>query len=157
MDRNACITEERLILYHYGELDRDESGHIAQHVLLCPACQDRLEELADTLAMVPSEVPDSHEVHRAVRGVLAAVTPGRRSLARRLVPAYVAAAVVAIALPTAVYSPQLNKAPEQAAVPAPVVLAQADWDVLENMDVIFDLDVIQDIDDNNLDELAIND
>jgi len=61
---------------------------------------------------------------------------------RRLVPVYIGAAAMAAGIMFAVIVPNIINRPSQETQ----IVAQADWEVLENYDVVKDLDVIEAMD-----------
>ena len=151
--RTSCDFSEKLILYHYGELSREQASEVAAHVISCASCRKELEDISFTLSNIPgAKNPTSGESYSAARGVMRRLFR-RPSALRRLVPVYITAGVALIAVLMAVYLPALNtRQPQQAqVVKAP---SQADWEVLNNFDVIDDLDVIHQIDQSGLDELG---
>ena len=44
------LTEEQLVLYHYGDADRGEAGSIEEHLHACASCQADLDGIRRTLA-----------------------------------------------------------------------------------------------------------
>ncbi len=152
-DRTSCDFSEKLILYHYGELSREQTSEVAAHVLSCASCRKELDDISFTLSNIPGpQNPTSGESYSAARGVMRRLFR-RPSAFRRLIPVYITAAVALVAVLMAVYLPGLNtRQPQQAQVVK--TPAQADWEVLNNFDVIDDLDVIHQIDQSGLDELG---
>lgn len=143
--------EELLILYHYGELEPSVSEDVADHLKHCPACENELVEISRLIAAVPGYTPTQLETARAVKGVMdsiSAVKAGR--WLGKLLPAYIAAAAAVAAIVLSVTVPKLiDRAPQENQV-----LAQGDWEVLENYDVIKDYEVIEQMDNiDNLDQL----
>ncbi len=140
--------EERIILSYYGEIGPDESKALETHLLSCPACRAYREGLARTLEAVPAYVPRPYETRQAVEGVLAGITPsaviGGRM--RRLIPAFVATGLLAAGVLLTVYNPFsfVQKPPVDQ-----VLMAKADWDAIEHIDVINDLDVVEAMDNDD--------
>ena len=142
---------ELLVLFHYGELGPSESERIAAHLKSCPVCAKELGEISGILTAVPEYTPTQFETARAVKGVMdsiSAVNVGR--WASRLLPAYIAAAATVAAIALSVTVPKfIDRAPQENQV-----LAQSDWEVLENYDVIKDYEVIEQMDNiDNLEQL----
>lgn len=151
---NRCGYGEKLVLYHFGELGKAEAADVATHVLSCAACRSELDELRMISApdALQARTPSQAEVNRAVQGVMEGIAPAwRPSLGRRLIPAYIAAAAAVLAVFLTIYMPNIGgNAPQD----TQVAMAQADWEVLENLDVIGDIDVIVQMDNTGLDELG---
>lgn len=149
MDReNSCSRfEEMLALYHYGELDPADTRALEAHLVGCPGCRAVRDELALTLGAAPAFRVGRAECARAAERVMARIGRARpASAARRLIPAFVAAAalVVAVAFTLHWRSEVMNHNHDQQ--PAQVVLAQGDFEMLDNFDVLGDLEVIEQID-----------
>jgi len=141
---------ELLVLYHYGELGTSESERVAAHLKSCPACAKELGEISGILAAAVY-TPTHWETARAVKGVMdniSAVKVGR--WASKLLPAYIAAAATVAAIALSVSVPKfIDRAPQENQI-----LAQSDWEVLENYDVIKDYEVIEQMDNiDNLEQL----
>ena len=153
-DRSSCDFSEKLILYHYGELSREQASEVAAHVISCASCRRELDDISFTLSSVPGpKNPTSGESYAAAKGVMRRLFR-KPSAFRKFVPVYITAAAAIAAVLIALYLPGFNttKQPMQAqAVKAP---APVDWEVLNNIDVIDDLDVIHQIDQSGLDELG---
>ncbi len=152
-DRSSCDFSEKLVLYHYGELSREQASEVAAHVLSCASCRHELDDISYTLSSVPGpKNPTSGESHAAARGVMRRLFR-KPSAFRKFVPVYITAAAAIAAVLIALYLPGFEtKQPVQAQTakaPAPV-----DWEVLNNIDVIDDLNVIHQIDQSGLDELG---
>jgi len=145
---------EQIILRHYGELDDAESARLESHIAACPSCRAYRDELARTLSAVSAYVPGPYETRRAHAGVmarLAAPAPAVRPWVRRLAPALVLAGFFAVAVGLTVYNPF---APVQKPPVDQVLMAKADWDSIEHIDVINDLDVVEAMDNiGDMDEL----
>ena len=154
MDDRACSNfSERLVLYHYGELSREQASEVAVHVLSCDSCRKELEGLTHILSNVPGpEKLNSGEVYAATQGVMRKLFRHRPAGIRKLLPIYLTAFAVIAAIFIATYLPDMGNQPQPQKVQ--VATTQGDWGVLENMDVIGDLDVIQQIDRNGLDEIG---
>jgi len=154
MDDRACSNfSERLVLYHYGELSREQASEVAVHVLSCDSCRKELEGLTHMLSNVPGpEKLNSGEVYAATQGVMRKLFRHRPAGIRKLLPIYLTAFAVIAAIFIATYLPDMGNQPQPQNVQ--VATTQGDWGVLENMDVIGDLDVIQQIDRNGLDEIG---
>ena len=143
--------EELLVLYHYGELGPQETADVAAHLKSCPACAGELGEISGLLAAVPEYIPTQFETARAVKGVMDRISVGNVTRwTGRLLPAYIAAAATVAAIVLSVSVPRLiDRAPQENQV-----LAQSDWEVLENYDVIKDYEVIEQMDNiDNLEQL----
>jgi anti-sigma factor RsiW len=143
--------EELLVLYHYGELGPSESEHVAAHLNTCPACVKYLAEISRLIAAVPEYAPTQWETARAVKGVMDSISVVKVSRwFGKLLPAYIAAAAAVAAIVLSVTVPKLiDRAPQENHI-----LAQSDWEVLENYDVIKDYEVIEQIDNiDNLEQL----
>jgi Putative zinc-finger len=155
MDDRACSNfSERLVLYHYGELSKDEASEVAVHVLSCDSCRKELEGLTRMLSNVPGpEKLNSGEVYAASQGVMRRLFRHRPYGIRKLLPLYLTAAAVIAAIFLATYLPDMGNQ-RQLQDMQQVATTQGDWGVLDNMDVIGDLDVIQQIDRNGLDEIG---
>jgi anti-sigma factor RsiW len=154
MDNRACRDyEEKLVLYHFGELGKAEAAEVAAHVLSCASCRSELDLLRDISApgMLPARTPSHAEVQRAVQGVMEGISPARRRLGRRLIPAYIAVAAAVLAIFLTMYMPNIGGNTPQ---DTQMAMAQPDWEVLENLDVIGDIDVIVQMDNTGLDELG---
>ncbi|MGA2192462.1 MAG: hypothetical protein ABSG42_03685 [Nitrospirota bacterium] len=151
MDKDTCGYRNRLVLYHYGELERDEAATVAAHVLACQECRLELQAIA-ALRMVTPQAPDQGQVRRAVDAVLSKIAPRKRSFPGRLIPAYIAAGAAAATLVLTLVIPHFSG--HRQTLDNQVVLAQADWEVLDNMDVIQDLDVIEEMENSGLDQLG---
>jgi hypothetical protein len=68
------LTEEQLVLYHYGDADRGEAGAIEKHLHSCAACQADLDAVRRTLSAVDAlPVPARGEAYGA--GVWARIQP----------------------------------------------------------------------------------
>jgi hypothetical protein len=53
------LTEEQLVLYHYGDAERDDAGRIEEHLHACAACQADLDGIRRALTAVDAlYVPD---------------------------------------------------------------------------------------------------
>ena len=154
-DRTCSGFSERLVLYHYGELSREEASEVAVHVLSCDSCREELEGLTHMLSSVPGpERLNSGEVYAATQGVMRRLFRHRPSTIRKLLPLYLTAAAVIAAIFFATYFPDMGNQRQLQDVQVATATTQGDWGVLENMDVIGDLDVIQQIDRNGLDEIG---
>lgn len=143
--------EELLVLYHYGELEPPVSEDVAAHLKSCPSCAKELGEISRLIAAVPGYTPTQWETSRAVKGVMERISVVKASRwFGKLIPAYVAAAAVVAAIVLSVAVPKfIERAPQENQV-----LAQGDWEVLENYDVIKDYEVIEQMDNiDNLDQL----
>jgi anti-sigma factor RsiW len=139
--------EEMLALYHYGELDPVKTSELERHLAECPACRAVRDELALTLGAAPAyhiDRADSLRVARMVKARIARTRPV--STARRLVPTFVAAAAIVVAVAFTLHwrSEILNTHHDQQ--PQQVILAQGDYEMLDNFDVLGDLDVIEQMD-----------
>lgn len=143
--------EELLVLYHYGELGPSESEHVAAHLNSCPACVKELAEISRLIAAVPEHAPTQWETARAVKGVMDSISEVRAGRwVGKLLPAYIAAAAAVAAIILSVTIPRFIDRESQ----ENQILAQSDWEVLENYDVIKDYDVIEQMDNiDNLDQL----
>lgn len=152
MDNRSCSGySEKLVLYHFGELDKAEAAEVAAHVLSCATCREELREISVLDGFSPVK-PRQGEVNRAVEGVMKGISPVRIGLARRLIPAYIAVAAAVLAVFLTIYMPNMGgKVPQEQ---QQVAMAQADWEVLENLDVIGDIDVIVQMDKEGLDEIG---
>lgn len=154
-DRTCSDYSERLVLYHYGELSREETAEVDIHVLSCDSCREELEGLTHMLSNVPGpERLNSGEVYAAAQGVMRKLFRHRPSAIRKLLPLYLTAAAVIAAMFIATYLPDMGSRPHPRDIQVATATTQGDWGVLENMDVIGDLDVIQQIDRNGLDEIG---
>ena len=143
--------EELLVLYHYGELDPHESEDVAVHLKSCPACTKELGEISRLIAAVPEYTPTQWETMRAVKGVMDSISVVKVSRwVSKLLPAYIAAAATVAAIVLSVTVPKfIDRAPQENQI-----LAQSDWEVLENYDVIKDYEVIEQMDNiDNLEQL----
>jgi hypothetical protein len=156
MDDRACSNfSEKLVLYHYGELSKDEASEVAIHVLSCDSCRKELEGLTHMLSNVPGpEKLNSGEVYAATQGVMRRLFRHRPYGIRKLLPLYLTAAAVIAAIFIATYLPDMGNQRQLQDMQVATATTQGDWGVLENMDVIGDLDVIQQIDRNGLDEIG---
>ena len=142
---------ELLVLYHYGDLRQSDSERVAAHLRSCPACAKELGEISGILAAVPEYIPTQFETARAVKGVMDSISAVRAGRwASRLLPAYIAAAATVAAIALSVTVPKfIDRAPQENQI-----LAQSDWEVLENYDVIKDYEVIEQMDNiDNLEQL----
>ena len=143
--------EELLVLYHYGELEPSESERVATHLKSCPACAKELGEISGILAAAPVYTPTQFETARVVKGVMESISVVKVGRwASRLLPAYIAAAATVAAIALSVSVPKfIDRAPQENQI-----LAQSDWEVVENYDVIKDYDVIEQMDNiDNLEQL----
>ena len=150
-DKDCKDYGELLVLYHYGELGPQEAGRVVAHLKSCPACTKELDEISETLAAVPEYTPTQFETARAVKGVMYSISTVKVGRwASRLLPAYIAAAATIAAIALSVSVPKfIDRAPQENQV-----LAQSDWEVVENYDVIKDYDVIEQMDNiDNLEQL----
>jgi anti-sigma factor RsiW len=92
------LSDEALVLHHYGELDVDAAARANEHLAECAACRAGWEDLQTTLGMVgAASVPDppagfEQQVWTRVR---LALPSGRRSARAPLVWGSIAAALVA--------------------------------------------------------------
>lgn len=150
MDKeNACgAFEDMLALYHYGELGPVRTRALEAHLAECPGCRAVRDELALTLGATPAYRVDRVESMRVAKRVMAKIARTRPvSTARRLVPTFALAAALVVAVAFTIHwrSEVLNTNNEQP--PAQVIVAQGDWDMLDNYDVLGDLDVIEQMDD----------
>ena len=151
-ERACNDIQKRLALYQYGELSPGEYSEVEAHLSGCGQCMRELDAIKGVLEAVPGSVPNSGEVRDAVMGTMHAIRHlERKRWSRRLIPAYVAAAAAAAAIVLSIYVPDiLQKSPRQNQV-----IAQADWEMLENFDIAKDYNTIEDLDDfENLDEHA---
>jgi len=151
MSHNGVCSEyeDALVLYHYGELGPEDTARVESHMASCASCREELASIASTLAHVPTVHPMEWESAKAVHNVMDSVRPSKRIWTSRLVPAYIAAAAAVVAVVLSVYSPTLvAMLPTQ----TETALAQADWEVVENYEVVKDLDVIEVLD--NLDSFG---
>ena len=142
---------ELLVLYHYGELGPSESERVAAHLKSCPACAKEVGDISGILAAVPGYTPTHWETARAVKGVMDSISSVKTGRwVSRLLPAYIAAAATVAAIALSVTVPKfIDRAPQENQI-----LAQSDWDVLENYDVIKDYEVIEQMDNiDNLEQL----
>jgi hypothetical protein len=65
MDMNH-LSEEQLVLYHYGDADRGEAGPIEEHLHSCASCQADLDGIRRTLSAVDAlPVPPRTEAYGA--------------------------------------------------------------------------------------------
>src|SRR5512135_1825098 len=99
-DRNtACGQyEELLALYHYGELDPARTRALEAHLVGCPACRAVRDDLALTLGAVPAYRVGRAESARTAEMVMSKIVRTRPvSTARRLIPSFVAVAVLVVA------------------------------------------------------------
>lgn len=135
--------EELLVLYHYGELGPLASEDVAAHLKSCPACAKELYEISRLIAAVPGYAPTQWETARAVKGVMDSISVVKVSRwVGKLLPAYIAAAATVAAIVLSVTVPKfIDRAPQENQI-----LAQSDWEVVENYDVIKDYDVIEQMD-----------
>jgi anti-sigma factor RsiW len=143
--------EELLVLYHYGELEPSVSEDVAAHLKHCPDCEKELGEISRLIAAAPRYTPTQWEIARTVNGVMDSISAVKaRRWFGKLVPAYIAAAAAVAAIVLSVTVPKfIDRAPQENQV-----LAQGDWEVLENYDVIKDYEVIEQMDNiDNLDQL----
>jgi Putative zinc-finger len=157
MDDRACGNfSERLVLYHYGELSREQASEVAVHVLSCDSCREELEGLTHMLSNVPGPgKPSSGEVYAASQGVMRRLFRHRPFAIGKLLPLYLTAAAVIAAIFFATYLPDMgNRPPQLQDIQVATATTQGDFGVLDNMDVIGDLDVIQQIDRDGLDEIG---
>ncbi|MHB8174903.1 MAG: anti-sigma factor family protein [Nitrospirota bacterium] len=154
MDDMICRDfSEKLVLYHYGELSREQASEVAAHVLSCASCRKELDDISYMLSNVPGpEKINPGEAYSAARGVMRRLFR-RPSAFRRLMPVYLTVAAAIAAVFIAVYLPGFE-APQPKQAQVAKAPAQADWEVLNNMDVINDLDVIHQINQSGLDELG---
>ena len=143
-DNNCRRFEDTLVLYYYGELGPKARAEVELHLGSCPACRAELSGLKETLDAFPSYQPARQEVKGAVEGVMKRLPRQERRARRWLAPAFaasVAAAAFAIAFAFNWFpSAASHKQPQQ------VVVAQADWDTLNNLDVLPDIEVIENMD-----------
>ncbi len=152
-DNDACHKDiaELIILRYYGELGPDESKTVDTHLRSCDACRRYAEGLRLALEAVPAYAPTQRETSRAVAGVMARINspmrPGRAGI-KRLVPALVGAGLLTLGLTFAIYKPfaRVQNPPVDQ-----VLMAKADWDAIENIDVINDLDIVVAMD--NIDDI----
>ena len=151
-ERACNDIRERLTLYQYGELSPGEYSEVEAHLGGCGQCMRELDAIKGALEAAPRPAPNSDEVRDAVIGTMYAIRhAGRKRWGRRLIPAYVVAAAAAAAIVFSIYMPDIfQKTPRQNQV-----IAQADWEMLENFDIAKDYNTIEDLDDfENLDEHA---
>jgi len=135
--------KDSLVLYIYGELGPAEAEQLKAHLAACAACRAEQESLARTIGAVRFYVPTRAETTRAVSGVMDRIGHTRRYFARKLAPAFVAAAVLASALVlTMQWMPFSFGEPPT----GQVLMAKADLDTLENYEVVKDLDVLENLD-----------
>lgn len=95
MKNSPCLSEQELILYHYGEPRADQAqGHA--HLAACPRCAQRMAALQHDLARLPQLVgeTDPAAATRLAARVMERLPQRRRSWR----PAIAAAAVAACAL-----------------------------------------------------------
>ena len=142
-ERACRHIKERLTLYQYGELSPEEYSEVEAHLSGCGQCMRELDAIKGTLEATPRYVPNSGEVRDAVTGVMAAIKyPEPKRWVRRLLPAYVAAAAAAAAIVLSIYMPDIfQKSPKENQV-----MAQADWEMLENFDIAKDYNTIEELD-----------
>lgn len=145
MDKNRPCEgyEEDLILYHYGELEPEKASATAAHMESCAACRAYMDELDRLLAAVPADMPGRAATIRATGRVMAGIAPRRFEWRRRLVPASIALAALVSAVLFTVFNPFVSDKPQ---TPEQMVMAQADPEVLENLDLLKDLNVIEELD-----------
>ena len=145
MDKNRPCEgyEEDLILYHYGELESEKASVTSAHMESCAACRAYMDELVRLLAAVPADMPGHAARIRAVDRVMAGIAPRRLEWRRRLVPAAIALTALVAAVMFSVYNPFVTDKPQ---TPEQMVMAQADPEVLENLDLLKDLNVIEELD-----------
>jgi anti-sigma factor RsiW len=131
--------EELLSLYFYDELDHWQAEDVARHAEGCPSCKAYLEDLREITATIDLAEPSRYESLRAANAVMARIK--HRNVGRKLIPAFATAGALAVGLLFFYGQPANNHVQ-----PATQMVAQADWDLIENYDVLGDLDTIEGMD-----------
>lgn len=130
--------QQLLLLYHYHELDAEQMRSVATHLEHCSACRQERDQLAQVLAAIPAPQPERNSARH--RLFTEKVMRQRQRSPHRHMGAWGGALAAAGAL--AIYMVMLQPAPPPPVAPTS---AQADIEVLEQLDMLQDLDLLQNL------------
>jgi predicted anti-sigma-YlaC factor YlaD len=137
MNKTKGCNSELLTLYHYRELNADETRAIEDHLAQCPACRAELQNIEGALAKVPQMSLEINALEKQRFRSRVFEKQNRRHWKRPVWGSALAAAgVLALVL---LIIPGTGTQPD---VGAPVL---ADLEVLEQMDLLLDFDLLQDL------------
>jgi predicted anti-sigma-YlaC factor YlaD len=138
---NCGFTERDLLLHHYGELGKDRSGDLEEHLPACSDCRRSLDRIARTLAVLTParlDIPDI-EINRFARRVTAQIE--RRRYGRMGIWGGALAATAAVVLTFGILPRELPDRTRQ----EPVQLT-AEISILEHLEFLQDMDLLEDLD-----------
>lgn len=137
MKTDRCCQED-LLLYHYGELDGEETRRMDAHLTGCPACRSELARLRADLERLADPVTFT----AADRARLAdrVIERGRRRRFAGPVPLLALGSLGALCLLLVLWLPGRTPAP------APTPALTADLELLEQLELLDELELIQDLD-----------
>jgi hypothetical protein len=145
MKHKLCLSEQDLILHHYGDHEHKEA--VMRHLSSCPECSNSFASLQHDLNMLP-EMDWRPDDLAGVR-MAAKVREKRVSSHRRIwLPAIGASAVAALALTlTFSQSPPQNAQPIESNFMSTTTAHEfvedmPDIEFLENLDLLKELDVL---------------
>jgi anti-sigma factor RsiW len=139
---SVCPTE-KLVLFHYAELDEVERLQVERHLDQCPACHAELAELQQVLSLVPTEVPELSAAELKDFSARVMHRVSRPQLAWRPALGWGLAGLLVLLL-TFNLQPQV-----QDSAPAPVSVAaqiSSEQEVLNQLELLQDLDLLENLD-----------
>jgi len=146
MKRKQCLSEQDLILHHYGELHANQEQTL--HIAKCLLCKERLSALKHDLSKLP-HLPHDPDAAAGAR-MAARVSEQLRGRRRKWLPAIGASAVAACALliSISIWSPQKQLVETAQLTPTtPLSLNEdmPDIDFLEDLELLQELELLSQI------------
>lgn len=141
-DQPFSCQPQRLLLYHYAELDAVEQGQVEQHLQCCFDCRVELAALQELLSVVPEVVPELMpvELDRFTARVMKQVKPRRPWFVRPGLGWALAGGAALLLVMNLDIVPQTSSPVST----QPPLAITADPDVLSNLEFLQTLELLED-------------